>query len=39
MDDNDHYIKLRDEYKCDYLLVTTGKTKQDIFDELNKIIL
>ena len=37
-DDDDHYIKLRDEYKCDYLLVTTNKTKKDIFNELNKKI-
>ena len=37
--DNDHYVKLRDEYKYDYLLITTNKTKIDIFNELNKIIL
>jgi hypothetical protein len=34
-DDNDHYIKLRDKYTCDYLLITTGKTKEQIFQELN----
>lgn len=39
MDDNDHFIKLRKEYKYDYLLITTNKTKTDIFNELNKIIL
>ena len=39
MDDNDHFIKLRNEYKYDYLLITTNKTKTDIFNELNKIIL
>lgn len=38
MDDKDHYIKLRNEYKYDYLLVTTNKTKNEIFNELNKII-
>ena len=38
-DDNDHFIKLRNEYKYDYLLITTNKTKTDIFNELNKIIL
>ena len=39
MDDKDHFIKLRNEYKYDYLLITTNKTKTDIFNELNKIIL
>jgi adenylate kinase family enzyme len=39
IDDNDHFIKLRNEYKYDYLLITTNKTKTDIFNELNKIIL
>ena len=39
MDDNVHFIKLRNEYKYDYLLITTNKTKTDIFNELNKIIL
>jgi hypothetical protein len=34
-DDNDHYIKLRDEFICDYLLITTGKSKEQIFQELN----
>ena len=34
-DDNDHYIKLRNEYTCDYLLITTGKSKEQIVDELN----
>jgi hypothetical protein len=36
-DDNDHYIKLRNEYKYDYLLITTGKSKEQIFQELNGI--
>jgi adenylate kinase family enzyme len=39
MDDKDYFIKLRNEYKYDYLLITTNKTKTDIFNELNKIIL
>ena len=39
IDDNNHFIKLRNEYKYDYLLITTNKTKTDIFNELNKIIL
>ena len=39
LDDKDHFIKLRDEYICDYLLITTDKTKDDIFDELKKLIL
>jgi hypothetical protein len=28
-------IKLRNEYKYDYLLITTGKSKEQIFQELN----
>lgn len=36
-DDRDHWIKLRPEYKYDYLLITTNKTKNDIFNELEKI--
>ena len=36
-DNRDHWIKLRDEYQCDYLLNTKNKTKQDIFQELEKI--
>jgi hypothetical protein len=35
-DDKDHYVKLRDEFNYDYLLVTTNKTKQDIFNELDE---
>jgi len=38
MDDKDHFIKLREEYKYDYLLITTNKTKTDIFAELDKLI-
>lgn len=38
-DDKDHFIKLRDEYICDYLLITTNKTKDDIFNELKNLIL
>jgi len=33
-DDNNHQIKLRDGFKCDYLLNTTGKTPERIFQEL-----
>ena len=39
IDDKDHFIKLRNEYKYDYLLITTNKTKNEIFNELNKIII
>ena len=38
-DDDDHYVKLRPEYICDYLLITTNKTKDDLFKELKKIII
>ena len=38
-DDNDHYIKVRDEIKYDYLLITTNKTKDEIFNELSKEIV
>jgi hypothetical protein len=38
-DDKNHFIKLRDEYICDYLLITTNKTKDDIFNELKNLIL
>lgn len=36
-DDNDHYIKLKEEYKYDYILNTSNKSKQEIYDELNNI--
>jgi len=36
-DDKSHPIKLRNEYKYDYLLKTTGKTKEEIFKELANI--
>ena len=36
-DDNDHYIKVRDGIKYDYILVTTNKSKDDIFNELSKL--
>ena len=29
-------IKLRETYICDYLLITTNKTKSEIFNELKK---
>ena len=28
--DKYHYIKLRDEFICNYLLITTDKIKEDI---------
>ena len=33
-DDDDHLIKLRDEYKCDYLLKVENKTPEEISNEL-----
>jgi dephospho-CoA kinase len=33
-DDDDHYIKVRDNIKYDYLLNTTNKSKSQIFKEL-----
>jgi hypothetical protein len=38
-DDLDHWIKLRPEIRCDYLLVTTSKNKNQIFDELESVII
>ena len=38
-DDKDHYVKLRDNFEYDYLLITTNKTKKEIFDELDEIVL
>ena len=35
-DDNDHYIKVRDDIRYDYLLNTTNKSKQQIFKELKE---
>jgi adenylate kinase family enzyme len=35
-DDNDHYIKVRDNIRYDYLLNTTNKTKNQIFKELQE---
>lgn len=35
-DDEDHYIKVRDDIKYDYLLNTTNKNKNQIFEELEK---
>jgi hypothetical protein len=37
-DDLDHWIKLRDEYKCDYLLNTNEKSKNDIYKELDELM-
>jgi adenylate kinase family enzyme len=38
-DDDDHYVKLRKEYKCDYLLNTTNKSIKQIYEELDNVIL
>ena len=35
-DDDDHYIKVRDNIRYDYLLNTTNKSKQQIFKELQE---
>ena len=37
-DDKNHGIKVRDEFKYDYLLNTNGKSKQDIFKELEDLL-
>ena len=36
-DNKDHWIKLRDEYQCDYLLNTSNKSKENIFNELKTL--
>ena len=38
-DDDNHQIKIRDEFKCDYLLNTTGKTPEQLFDELRQFTM
>ena len=35
-DNDDHYIKVRDNIRYDYLLNTTNKTKKEIFKELQE---
>jgi hypothetical protein len=35
-DEKEYYIKLRDEYRCDYLLNTTGKSPEMIYAELQR---
>lgn len=37
-DDLEYWIKLRDEYKCDYLLNTNEKSKGDIYEELDELL-
>jgi adenylate kinase family enzyme len=37
-DDKSHPIKLRDEFKYDYLINTTDKTKEQIFNEIKEKI-
>lgn len=39
IDDDDHYIKLRDEYQHDYILKTSSKNPQELYNELKSIIL
>jgi len=36
-DDDFHWIKLKENYECDYLLNATDKTKDVINTELNKL--
>ena len=38
-DDNDHYIKLRNEYQYDYILKTSSKNPEELYNELKSIIL
>jgi hypothetical protein len=38
-DDDDHYIKVRDEIKYDYLLISTNKSKDEKFNELSKLFI
>ncbi|VVU95133.1 hypothetical protein CPAV1605_858 [seawater metagenome] len=38
-DDKDHGIKIRPEYKYDYLLNTNGKSKDEVIEEVISIIL
>lgn len=37
-DDLEHWIKLREEYRCDYLLNTNDKSKDDIYAELDELV-
>jgi len=39
IDDDDHYIKLRDEYQHDYILKTSSKNPEELYNELKSIIL
>ena len=36
--DLDHWIRLRNEYKYDYLLNTNEKSKEDIYEELDELL-
>jgi len=38
-DDNDHYVKLRNEYQHDYIINTNDKTINEIYEELINILL
>ena len=35
-DDNDHYITIRNNYEHDYILKTSGKSPEDIYQVLSK---
>ena len=37
-DDYDHGIKVRPEFKYDYLLNTNGKTKEEVIKEIQTIL-
>ena len=37
-DDLDHWIRLRNEYKYHYLLNTNEKSKDDVYEELDKLL-
>tara|TARA_E500000178_G_scaffold287094_1_gene289168 strand:+ start:35 stop:787 length:753 start_codon:yes stop_codon:yes gene_type:complete len=37
-DDLDHNITVKDDYKYDYLVSTLGKSKDEIFEEIEKIL-
>ena len=36
-DDEYHYIKLKNGFRCDYLLITTDKTMEEMYQEISKL--
>ena len=38
-DDLDHNITVKEGYKYDYLISTLGKSKDEIFEEIGKILV